>query len=152
MIATTQLTPDQCAAQVMEVVPKVMRFMRAEARRQQQPFLSLSQLRVLAFLERCPEASLSEVADYLDVSRSTMSAMIERLVQRSLVDRMEDPQERRRVILTLTTTGAEYLHQVCEVIRSQVAGVLANLSDTQLHQVMEGIALLGEAFEDFKAP
>lgn len=129
-----------------------MRFMRAEARQQQQPFLSLSQLRVLAFLERCPQASLSEVADYFDVSRSSMSAMIERLVQRRFVDRMEDPKERRRVSLTLTTTGTEYLHQVYEVIRSQLADVLTNLSDTQLRQVMEGIALLGEAFKDFKAP
>lgn len=149
---TTQITSEQCATKVMEVVPKVMRFMRAEARQQQQPFLSLSQLRVLGFLERCPEASLSEVADYFDVSRSSMSAMIERLVQRNLVNRIEDPKERRRVNLTLTTTGTEYLHQVYEVIRSQLADVLANLSDAQLHQVMEGIALLGEAFKDFKAP
>lgn len=147
---TKQVTPEQCAAQVMEVVPKVIRFMRAEARRQQQPFLSLSQLRVLAFLNRCPQASLSDVADYLEVSRSTMSAMVERLVQRGLVNRAEDPQERRRVILTLTTTGTEYLHQVNEVIRSQVAGVLAGLSDAQLCQVMEGIALLGEAFKSVK--
>lgn len=149
---TTQITSEQCATRIMEVVPKVMRFMRAEARRQQQPFLSLSQLRVLGFLERCPEASLSEVADYFDVSRSSMSAMIERLVQRSLVNRLEDPKERRRVSLTLTTTGAEYLHQVYEVIRSQLADVLETLSDAQLYQVMEGIALLGQAFKDFKAP
>ncbi|HEY9651581.1 MAG TPA: MarR family transcriptional regulator [Coleofasciculaceae cyanobacterium] len=149
---TTPITSEQCAIKVMEVVPKVMRFMRAEARQQQQPFLSLSQLRVLGFLERCPEASLSEVADYFDVSRSSMSAMIERLVQRRLVNRIEDPKERRRVNLTLTTTGTEYLHQVYEVIRSQLADALANLSDAQLRQVMEGIALLGEAFKDFKAP
>ncbi|HEY9597289.1 MAG TPA: MarR family transcriptional regulator [Cyanophyceae cyanobacterium] len=149
---TTQITSEQCATKVMEVVPKVMRFMRAEARQQQQPLLSLSQLRVLGFLERCPEASLSEVADYFDVSRSSMSAMIERLVQRNLVNRIEDPKERRRVNLTLTTTGTEYLHQVYQLIRSQLADVLANLSDAQLRQVMEGIALLGEAFKDFKAP
>jgi DNA-binding MarR family transcriptional regulator len=136
----------------MEVVPKVIRFMRAETRRQQEPFLSLSQLRVLAFLERCPKASLSEVADYLDVSRSSMSAMIERLVQRGLVDRMEDPQERRRVILTVTTTGVDYLHQVSETTCSQVAGVLASLSEVQLLQVLQGMALLGEVFKDVKAP
>lgn len=148
---TTQLTSEQCAAQVMEVVPKVMRFIRAEARRQQQPFLSLSQLRVLAFLDRNPQASLSEVADYLDVSRSSMSAMIERLVQRGLVNRIEDPEERRRVLLTPTATGVEYLHQVSEATCSQVAGVLARLSDAQLHQVMQGMALLEDVFKDVKA-
>lgn len=148
---STQLTSEQCAAQVMEVVPKVMRFIRAEARRQQEPFLSLSQLRVLAFLDRNSRASLSEVADYLDVSRSSMSAMIERLVQRGLVNRIEDPQERRRVILTLTATGVEHLHQVSDATCSQVAGVLAGLSEAQLHQVMQGMALLEDVFKDVKA-
>ncbi len=79
-----------------------------------------------------------------------MSATIERLVQRGLVDRTEDPQERRRVILTLTTTGTEYLHQVTDATRSQVAGVLASLSEAQLRQVMQGITLLGETFKDVK--
>lgn len=148
---STQLTSEQCAAQVMEVVPKVMRFIRAEARRQQEPFLSLSQLRVLAFLDRNSRASLSEVADYLDVSRSSMSAMIERLVQRGLVNRIEDPQERRRVILTLTATGVEHLHQVSDATCSQVAGVLASLSEAQLHQLMQGMALLEDVFKDVKA-
>lgn len=134
----------------MEVVPKVFRFMRAQARRQQH--LSLTQLRVLAFIDRSSQASLSEVADYIDVGRSSMSATIDRLVQRGLVNRTEDPQERRRVILTLTTTGSEYLHQVTEATRSQVAGILSSLPDAQLQQVMQGLALLGEAFEDVKAP
>lgn len=147
MIAT-KLTPERCAAEVMEVVPRVVRFMRAESRRQGQPFVSLSQLRVLAFLERCSQASLSEVADYLDVSRSTTSAMVERLVQRGFVERKEDPHERRRVILTLTITGSQYLHQVSAATRSQVASVLASLSESQLDQVMQGVALLGEAFKD----
>lgn len=64
----------------MTVVPAITRFLRAELRRHGHPQFSLSQLRVLYFLNRRPQASLSEVADYLDVTRPTMSAMIERLV------------------------------------------------------------------------
>lgn len=70
----------------MTVIPVVTRFLRAELRTHGQPHFSLSQLRVLYFLNRQPQASLSEVADYLDVTRPTMSAMVERLVQRNLVN------------------------------------------------------------------
>lgn len=149
-MTVSEITPEQCAAKIMDVIPVVIRFMRAEMRQEGQPLLSLSQLRVLSFLQRRPQASLSEVADYLDVSRSTMSATIERLVQRGLVNRAEDPQERRRVVLTLTATGVQYLQQVSEATRSQISEVLAPLSEAQLRQLMQGIVLLGEAFEDVK--
>lgn len=147
----TTSTSEQCAAKIMEVVPGVIRFIRADMRRQGQTLVSLSQLRVLWFLNRCPQSSLSEVADDLDVTRSTMSVMIERLVQRGFVHRIEDPQERRRVLLTLTTAGAEYLEQVSQATQSKVAGILSPLSDTELQQLMQGIVLLGEAFGDLKA-
>lgn len=145
---TTKLTAEHCAAKIMQVIPMVVRFLRAEMRRQGQPLLSLSQLRVLGFLQRHPQASLSEVADYLDVTRSTMSAMIERLVQRGLVDRTDDPQQRRRLILTLTATGAQHLRLVSDATRSKVAELLVNLSEVQLRQLMEGIVLVEEAFEE----
>jgi DNA-binding MarR family transcriptional regulator len=146
----TTLTSEQCAAKIMEVIPGVIRFIRADMRRQGQASISLSQLRVLWFLSRCPQASLSEAADDLDVTRSTMSVMIERLVQRGFVHRAEDPQERRRVLLTLTTTGAEYLEQVSQATQSKVAGVLLSLSDAEVEQLMQGIVLLGKAFSDIK--
>ncbi|MBD2059974.1 winged helix-turn-helix transcriptional regulator [Oculatella sp. FACHB-28] len=146
----TTSASEQCATKIMEVVPGVIRFIRADMRRQGQASVSLSQLRVLWFLNRCPQSSLSEVADDLDVTRPTMSAMIERLVQRGFVNRVEDPEERRRVLLTLTATGSKYLEQVSEATRSKVAGVLSPLSDTELQQLMQGIALLEKAFRDVK--
>jgi len=148
---TTEVTPNQCAAAVMEVVPTVIRYLRAEMRQQSQSLLTLTQLRVLHFLQRYPRASLSEVADYLDVTRSTMSATIERLVQRGLVNRAEDPQERRRVILTLTAAGLQQLQQVSDATRTKVADALAHLSEPQLRQIIQGLALLGDVFQDINA-
>jgi len=148
---TTEVTPNQCAATVMDVVPAAIRYLRSEMRQQSQSLLTLTQLRVLHFLQRYPRASLSEVADYLDVTRSTMSATIERLVQRGLVDRAEDPQERRRVILTLTATGVQQLQQVSDATHTKVADALAHLSEPQLRQIIQGLALLGDVFQDIDA-
>jgi DNA-binding MarR family transcriptional regulator len=145
---TTELTPERCATEIMRVIPKVIRFLRSEMRQQGQPSLSLSQLRVLKFLERSPHASLSEVADYLDVTRPTMSTMIDRLVQRGLVARTADPQERRRVLLTLTTAGQTQLQQVSQATEANVVEVLAHLSTPQLQQLLQGVMLLDEVFAE----
>jgi DNA-binding MarR family transcriptional regulator len=141
------LSPDQCATQIMNVIPWVTRFLRSEIRYHGQP-LSLSQLRVLNYLERCPRSSLSKVAEYLDVTRPTMSTMIDRLVQRGFVHRMEDPQERRRILLSLTPEGNGQFQQVTTATCTKVADRLAQLTEPQLEQLMQGLALLGDAFQD----
>ncbi|MBE9156338.1 MarR family transcriptional regulator [Nodosilinea sp. LEGE 06152] len=132
----------------MTTVPAVTRFLRAGIRRHGKPHLSLSQLRVLYFLRRRSRSSLSEIADYLDVTRPTMSAMVERLVQRGLVNRISDPVERRRIILTLTAEGAAQMERVYDTTLQTVADRLAALSETQLQQVQAGLAILADLFDE----
>ena len=146
-MVTQTITPSQCAADIMTVVPAMTRFLRAELRHHGL-HLSLSQLRVLYFLQRKPQSSLSEVADYLDVTRPTMSGIVERLVQRGLVHRMEDLQERRRIALTLTIAGGTEMERVYGATLASVASRLEGLSDEQLNQVMAGLSILGNLFTD----
>ena len=97
---------EECAARVMETIPLLMRFIRADMRSHNADSLSIPQLRSLAFINRNPGASLSLVAEHLGVTCATASTTIERLVQRNLVERTDNPQERRRVVLNLTKEGA----------------------------------------------
>ena len=95
-MAPTGMTPDLCAWEVMETVPLVMRFIRAEMRQQGKPVLSVSQFRTLVFLNLSPGAPLCEVADYVGVTRPTASALVDRLVRDGLVDRVQHPRQRER--------------------------------------------------------
>ena len=142
------ITRTQCAADIMAAVPAVTRFLRAGIRGHSKPQLSLSQLRVLYFLRRRSQSSLSAVADYLDVTRPTMSAMVERLVQRGLVSRISDPVERRRVILTLTPAGVAEMERVYDATLQTVADRLESLSEAQLQQVRAGLEILSSIFEE----
>lgn len=145
---STQITPEQCAAEVMETIPLVMRFIRTQMRSQNSPeFLSVPQFRTLAFLNRNPGASLSDVAEHLGVTRATASAMTERLVQRHLVDRSEHPKERRQVVLKLTQAGSKYLQECRQVTRAKIAELFAHLSEAQLLRVVEGLEILNDVFD-----
>src|SRR5215470_14895794 len=120
-------SPAGCAEEVMDTVPLVMRFMRAEVRRHEKTASSVTQIRVLAFLKRNPGASLSGVADHLCVTRATASATIERMVRRGLVDRSDNPNERRCIVLTATAAGEEHYRRARRVAQAAVAGKLASL-------------------------
>ena len=74
---STRKKSQQCAARVMEAVPLVMRFIRADMRAINATDMSVPQFRTLAFLDRNPGASLSELAEHLGVTRATASANTE---------------------------------------------------------------------------
>lgn len=130
------------------MVPVVMHFLRAEARRHGTPFLSVPQFRALVFLYRHPGTSLSSAAEHLGVTCPTASVLVDRLVRRGLVDRTAYPQERRRIALTLTTTGAQHLQQARDAARACVASLLTGLSGVELHKIEEGVTLLGKVFTE----
>jgi DNA-binding MarR family transcriptional regulator len=106
---------------------------------------------VLTFLSHASGAPLASVTEHLGVSRSTASAIIDRLVRRKLVNRAEDPQERRCVVLTLTPAGEQHLQQARDATCTRLAKVLAGLSAADLLQVTEGLMLLGNAFKEMVA-
>ncbi len=132
----------------METVPMVMRFIRADMRaRGSYEELSVPQFRTLAFLDRNPGASLSELADHLGVTKATASANTERLVQRQFIDRCDHPEERRRVVLNLTEVGKEHLKKNREQTRKYVADLLGCLNEEEIVQIDQGMTLLKRIFE-----
>lgn len=144
----TTVTPELCAHEVMETVPLVMRLIRREMRSRRAPSLSVPQLRVLTFLNHMPGAPLASVTEHLGVTLATASAIVDRLVRRKLLNRAEDPQERRCVVLTLTPAGAEHLQQARAATCARLAKVLAGLSAANLLRVAAGLTLLGRAFKE----
>ncbi|AFY31151.1 MarR family winged helix-turn-helix transcriptional regulator [Calothrix sp. PCC 7507] len=140
-------TSEECAARVMDTVPLVMRFIRSEMRAHKAAFLSIPQLRSLAFLNRSPGASLCDLADHLGVTSATASATTERLVQRNLVQRSHHPQERRRIVLNLTDEGKYHLQQSLDQTRTHIADLLKGLTAEEISHIEEGLALLKNVFE-----
>jgi DNA-binding MarR family transcriptional regulator len=139
---------EKCAANVMETLPMVMRFIRADMRARKFTELSVPQFRTLAFLDRNPDASLSELAKHLGVTLATASANTKLLVQRNFVHRCDHPKERRRVVLNLTEAGKEHLQRSRAQTQVYIADLLNSLTDEQISQIDEGLILLKKVFEE----
>jgi len=131
----------------MATIPAIMQFIRTEMRSQREPSLSVPQFRVLEFLSRHPGASLSDVAEHVGVTRASASTMTDRLVQQGLVNRAEDPQERRHVMLSLTSIGSDRLTQMRDVTRRRIAALLDELPPEELAAVATGVAALARLFK-----
>lgn len=138
---------DQCAQEVMETVPRVMRAIRSEIRRRGAAHFSVPQIRTLAFLHHRPGVCLFELAEHLGVARPTASNLVERLVQRGMVTRTTDPRERRRVVLALTPLGTRHFQNASHSAQAWMATVLAGQAPSVLRRLAAAMSVLGKVFE-----
>jgi MarR family transcriptional regulator, organic hydroperoxide resistance regulator len=67
--------------------------------------LTLPQLRTLFIVAHNKTSSVMQIAKHLGIGEPTASHLIEKLVQAGLVDRSDDPMDRRRAIIQLSSLG-----------------------------------------------
>jgi DNA-binding MarR family transcriptional regulator len=96
------------AAALAEFFRATRRARGRAARKPSPDGLSLAQSHLLEPLAAGPHTN-GQLADYADVSSPTATRMIDVLVDRELVTRVEDPADRRAVLISLTPTGRRAL-------------------------------------------
>lgn len=139
-------SPDVCAQEILEVVPAVMRAIRAEMRRHRTADLSVPQFRTLAFIDRQADASLSDVAEHIGLTLPSMSKIVEGLVARKLVTRQTHVTDRRRMMLALTARGQTALQTSREATRACLAEDLAGLTERQRETIGQAMVILRPVF------
>jgi len=136
-----------CAARLVDTAPLVVRCIRTQMRAQL-PTLTLTQFRVMAFLYRQRDCSLTELAEHLGVTRSTASGLIDRFVRRRWATRTIDRGNRRRVMLRLTHRGAAQFDIAKHAARRDAARRLAALSSAQVGALRQSLHALTRVFGD----
>ncbi|MGH2463962.1 MAG: MarR family winged helix-turn-helix transcriptional regulator [Candidatus Limnocylindrales bacterium] len=130
------------ADRLFEIVPRMTRRIRRQMRANGTPGLTVAQLRALAFIRREPGAGLSALAEHLGMSLPASSALAQRLVVAGLIDRTDDPTERRRIRLQLTGSGAEHLENAQAGVRGWLATELAALTPAEQARLAGGLELM----------
>ena len=142
----------ECAREVLDVAPMVMRLIRSELRKYGAKEMSVPQFRTLGFVYRNEGASLSEVADHIGLTLPTMSMLVDGLVVRGLINRREDPQDRRRITLALTNAGRTRLESARSATTANLEQKLRELSVSDRATVTAAMRLLRELFSGGNIP
>ena len=141
---------DECAGQVLEVMPLVIRAIRAEMRSHRAPDISVSQFRALAFIHQHKGASLSDVAEHIGLALPSISKMVDGLVTHNLVKRETCPRDRRRLTLALTQQGQAIHKSARAATRRFLAARLATAHASDRAIVAQAMAVLRPLFTSGK--
>ena len=107
--------------------------------------VTLPQLRVLVMVSTRGPLNLAAVAAGLEVSASNASRICDRLMKAGLLDRREDPSDRRNVTLTVTDRGQAIFNKVNQHRRGAIERVLRKLDARQREQLADAFHTLATA-------
>lgn len=137
---------DKPAHEVLEVVPIVIRVIRAQMRRHRSLALTVPQFRALVFIGDHAGTSLSQVAEFVGITLPSTSTLVDGLVQRKLVTRQSAKGDRRRVTLNLTARGQQDIAEAREHTQDYLAEHLATLPEAERTTVTQAMGILRRVF------
>jgi len=137
---------DACVHELMDTAPQILQSIRVEMRRGRGSDISIPQFRTLAFIQRNPDSSLSNLAEHLELTLPSVSKLVDGLVKQKLVIRQESAADRRRITLDLTQTGASIVNSARANAQASLAKKMDRLSDDELKIIHEAMKLLRPIF------
>jgi len=102
----------------------------------------MPQMSALFHLHHGNECGVSNMGEYLGVTNAAASQMIDRLVQNGLVERTEDPTDRRVKQLKLTGKGSSLIQEGVELRRRWIDDLINALTVEEQEAIIAALNTL----------
>lgn len=109
--------------------------------------LTIPQIKTLTLLQHQGPQRMGNISTYLGSTLSSSTSIIDRLVDKGLVERAPAPDDRRVVICRLTSQGQESVEQFWRIGRMRVTELAERLDTEELEIVVHAMELLCKATE-----
>ncbi len=113
------------------------------------PQLTLQQLRVMHILYCDGPTRVSTLAQRLQVSTPTITGILDRLVNRGMTARDDDPSDRRVVLNLLTPNGARVIEELHPVKVDHLSTLVERFNTAERQLIVNGLNLLLSASSRF---
>jgi DNA-binding MarR family transcriptional regulator len=107
--------------------------------------ISMAQVKVLHAVAASESLHASELAQLVGTTPSTISGLVDRLVDHGLLTRLDDPADRRQVRISTTPAGLELLDRFRELNRFVLDSLLDRVPVEQLDVITHAFEILDRA-------
>jgi DNA-binding MarR family transcriptional regulator len=153
---TTTDTETESADVVQQILeqlePLIARQRRAVARHGCLRAISNTHLHVLFLLEGEGPMPMGRLAELMDVSLPNVTGIVDRMVERGLVERGRDADDRRVVTLSATDGGREAVEEIDQIRRRALGSVLERLTPEQQRHALQTFIDMRAAAETADEP
>ena len=128
------------------------RSMREWSRYVKSSGLSMPQFSILMKIYHRGGCGISDISQHLDVTNAAASQLVDKMVGMGLLDRAEDPKDRRAKQVTLSNKGRSLLEKGAEARNRWVEDLATHLTAQQRDEVISALKLLLDASRALDTP
>lgn len=111
--------------------------------------LTVAQYSALRALQRLPDGiSMTELAGACHQVSATMTGIVDRLAERGLVTRKQDPNDRRAQLVSLTQKGLTIIIEIDVQQTNRISRVLVQLTPTERQEMLRLLTIYLETIQD----
>ena len=145
------LTEEKIGQLLQEFYMNFFSWMRYQYKQMgQDKCLTLSQFHVLFKINEFGVCNMSCLSEAIEVSKGTMTSMLNKLVEEGYVKRSSSSKDRRNVYVSLTQKGEEKLNYIKQKFMKAVINTLSKLDDKNREEIQNGLECLTSAFKGKK--
>jgi len=97
---------------------------------------TIMQFSALKFLQTTKNSTVGDIAEYLKLSKSSTTQLIERLAKVGLVERVNDQEDRRVVHLTITTAGKQKIIDLKKKFLDKMNKIFSKIPEEDLIELI----------------
>ena len=112
--------------------------------------LSMPQFGILMQLHYRHNCGISDISERFDITSAAASQLVDKLVQSGLIQREEDPNDRRAKRLNLTDKGRELIQRSMEERYRWVDQLAARLTPEERDKAIEALHIMIEAAKEME--
>ena len=112
--------------------------------------MTIPQIRTLILLQHMGPLRMGIISSHLDSTLSATTSIVDRLVEKELVKRISDPNDRRVVLCELTALGQEATERFWRLGRALSLRMAGLLEVEQLEAVVQALELIQRTEEAFR--
>jgi DNA-binding MarR family transcriptional regulator len=131
---------------LLDTVPSVMLSIREQMRSIARGRFTVPQFRILNRLRKGPMTN-RDLAEWMGVSAPTMSRMIDPMAAKSLIERRDNPEDRRSQMLSLSASGSKEAEAIRNLALKCFAEKISKLNREQSQTLTEGLKILAALFD-----
>ena len=113
--------------------------------------LSMPQFSILMQLHHRGPCGMSGISEGYDITPAATSQLVDKIAQSGLIQRVEDPHDRRAKLLSLTDKGRELIQQGIAERYRWVEELAGKLTEEQRAQISHALTIMTEAATELEA-
>lgn len=113
------------------------------------PILNKNQIGALMLIGRREEMTHTQIGCALNMKKGGVTTLVDGLVEKNMVKRCNDPDDRRKVWIRLTKEGTAHRQALKDQLYLELEKIFANISDERMEKFDESLEYVFETLREF---